>query len=408
MNEESLGDDETGLAAIPWRSGTLHVILFSSLVGVMGVSLISPVLPELRSIFEVTDAQVGLVITAYTVPGIFITPFVGLVADRFGRRRVLLPLLFLFGIAGSAIAFARTFDEILLLRFVQGIGASALVTLAITLIGDVYEGPRRDAVMGLNGSTIGSGAAVYPVVGGTLAALRWSTPFLFFAVALLVGLYALVTLEEPTGAESTTLETYLGSLRTVLLLPRAIALLGAIFVVFVVLYGAILTALPLVLSDEFGLGSARIGLLLAMVSLASAITSSQYGRISEWRSAAELVALGFVAYGVSLVAVWLSPSPLFVGASLLVFGVGLGIAVPSLDTAVITIVSAQLRAGMMGMRTSMLRLGQTVGPIAFTFTADRLFAETLVGYRVLLLSVGTVVAISGAIAYLLVRAREHV
>lgn len=407
MSEEPLGDAETGLAAIPWRSGTLHVILFSSLVGVMGVSLVSPVLPELRNIFEVTDAQVGLVITAYTVPGIFITPFVGLVADRFGRRRVLVPLLFLFGIAGAAIAFARTFDEILLLRFVQGIGASALVTLAITLIGDVYDGARRDAVMGLNGSTIGSGAAIYPIVGGALAAIRWSTPFLFFAVAILVGLYALLALDEPAEAESTGLRTYLGSLREVLLLPRAIALLGAIFLLFVVFYGAILTTLPLVLNDEFGLDSARIGLLLAMVAVASATTSSQYGRISEWRSASELVALGFVANGLSLLCVWLSPSPAAVGASLLLFGVGLGIAVPSLDTAIITIVSAQLRAGMMGMRTSMLRLGQTVGPIAFTFTADRLFAESLVGYRVLLLSAGTVVTVSGAIAYLVVRVGER-
>ncbi|MFW6045446.1 MAG: MFS transporter, partial [Natronomonas sp.] len=125
-------ETDRGGSAIPWRSPTLLVILASSLVGVMGVSMISPVLPELRSIFGVSDAQIGLVITTYTLPGIFLTPFVGLVADRIGRRRVLVPLLFMFGIAGGAIAFVDSFVQVIVLRFVQGIGASALVTLSVT------------------------------------------------------------------------------------------------------------------------------------------------------------------------------------------------------------------------------------------------------------------------------------
>lgn len=62
--------EDSGLSTIPWRSGTLYVIVSSSLIGVMGVSLISPVLPDLRAVFGVSDAQIGLVITAYTLPGI--------------------------------------------------------------------------------------------------------------------------------------------------------------------------------------------------------------------------------------------------------------------------------------------------------------------------------------------------
>jgi MFS family permease len=134
-------DDEGSI--VPWRSATLHVILASSLMGVMGVSLISPILPELRTVFEVSDAQIGLVITVYTLPGVFLTPFIGLIADRIGRRRVIIPLLFVFGFGGAGIAFARSFDAVLALRFLQGVGASALVTLAVTLIGDLYEGTRR-------------------------------------------------------------------------------------------------------------------------------------------------------------------------------------------------------------------------------------------------------------------------
>ena len=394
---------ESGSSTIPWRSSALYVILSSSLIGVMGVSLISPVLPDLRGVFGISDAQVGLVITAYTLPGIFLTPFIGLVADRFGRRRVIVPLLLTFGLAGAGIAFVDSFTDVLVLRFVQGIGASALVTLAVTLIGDFYEGNRRDAVMGLNGSTIGTGAAAYPLIGGALAAVHWNVPFLFFGIAVLVGLVTLFVLEEPNDNRSSDVGTYLRRLGAVSRLPSALAIFVSIFVIFFVFYGAVLTALPLMLSDEFGLTAGQIGPVLAMVALASATVSSQYGRVSEWRSAPELVALGFVAYGTSLLGVWLAPSPLFVGASLLVFGVGFGVVMPSVDTTVVTLVSGELRAGMMGMRTSMLRLGQTLGPVGFTFVAETAFITPVAGYRVLLVTSGVFVAVAGVLGYFFLR-----
>jgi MFS family permease len=395
-----VSDLDGGLAVVPWRSSTLYVILSCSLMGVMGVSLVSPVLPDLRPVFGVTDAQVGLVITAYTLPGVVVTPFVGLVADRFGRRRVVVPLLVLFAVAGAGVAFARTFAEVIALRFLQGVGASALITLAVTLIGDVYEGPRRDAVMGVNGSTIGTGAAFYPLLGGALAGIRWSAPFLFFGVGAVVAVVAVVALEEPDAERSTDVRTYLGRLRAVATLPQALGVFAALFAAFLIFYGAVLTALPLLLRDAYALGTGRIGATLSAVAVASAVVSSQYGRLSDRLAAPRLVAVGFVAYGLGLFGVRLAGSPRAVAAALLVFGVGFGVVMPAIDTTVVTLVDDDLRAGVMGLRTSVLRLGQTVGPVAFTATADIAFASTVAGYRTLLLVAGVVAVVAGG-GYLL-------
>lgn len=396
-------EQSTGLPALPWRSRAFYVVILSSLIGVMGVSLISPVLPDLRSVFGVSDAQIGLVITAYTLPGIVLTPFAGLLADRFGRRRVVVPLLFTFGLGGTGVAFAETFTQVLALRFLQGVGASALISLSVTLIGDFYEGTQRDAVMGFNGSSMSTGAALYPLVGGLLAGVRWNAPFLFFGVAVLVGLVALLVLEEPATGEPTDVRTYFGRLRGAALDPGALALFGAVFSAFFLFYGGVLTAVPLLLSDVYGLTSGQIGLVLAMVSLASAVVSAQYGRIADWRTAPELVTLGFVAYGASLVGVWLATSPVGIGAALLAFGVGFGVVMPSIDSALIGLVSGQLRAGVMGLRTSVLRLGQTLGPFAFTFAAETAFPTTTQGYRSLLILGGSAVVLVGAGSYLVVR-----
>jgi MFS family permease len=401
MAENTSGD--TVGSAVPWYSVVFYVIVSSSLIGVMGVSLISPLLPELRAVFGVSDAVVGLFVTAYSIPGIFITPFIGYAADRIGRKWVLVPLLFTFGIAGAGIAFTTNLLVALGLRFLQGIGATALVMLAVTLIGDIYDGNRRDTLVGINGSMIGVGAAFYPLLGGTLATIRWSVPFLFFGVAIPIGILAVVTLDESTGASDVQLSTYVTRIYAVILSPEALALFAAMFFAVFVYYGAVVTALPLLLSDEFGLTASTIGLILAVAALANAVTSSLYGRISQRRTAPQLISLGFVAFGSGLLLIWRSATTWSIAIALIAFGIGIGLALPSVDMKVITLVSADLRAGMMGVRTSMLRLGQTVGAVGFTFVAETFFVSTVEGYRALMLVAGILVTATGGLLYFLFR-----
>jgi MFS family permease len=392
--------------AIPWSSAVFQTILACSLIGVMGVPLISPVLPALRTVFGISDAQAGLIITAYTLPGVFLTPFIGLLSDHFGRRLVVLPLLFLFGIAGAAIGFAPAFEVVLLLRFLQGIGASGLMVLAITLIGDFYDGAQRHAVIGVNGSAIGIGAATYPLIGGGLASISWSVPFVFFGLSLVVGVAAMSTLTEPPIDSPPTLREYFDRITSAMLMPQAIGLWFAAFFTFFLFYGAVLTALSLLLSDIHGLGAAQIGLLFSMVSIANATMASQYGRVSQYLDAKRLVSLGFVGFGVSLLGVWVAATPVAIGVMLLCFGLGFGVVMPSLDTTAAGLVSGQLRASMLGVLTSMLWLGQTVGPVVFTGVAQNAFNSTVAGYRFLLLFWGTGALLGGLVlfAYLGLRA----
>jgi len=390
---------------IPWSSAAFRTILACSLIGVMGVPLISPILPELRAVFGISDTQAGLIITAYTLPGVFLTPFIGLLSDHFGRRPVVLPLLFLFGLSGAAIGVAPAFELVLLLRLLQGVGASGLMVLAITLIGDFYDGAQRHAVIGVNGSAIGIGAASYPLIGGALASVGWNVPFAFFGVSLVVGVVALFSLSEPAIDEPPSFRAYAGRLASAALVPEALGLWLAAFFTFFLFYGGVLTTLSLLLSDVYGLAAGEIGLLFSMVSLANATMASQYGRVSDVLPARQLVALGFVGFGVSLLGVRAATTPVAIGAMLVCFGLGFGVVMPSLDTTTAGLVSGQLRASMLGVLTSMLWLGQTVGPVVFTGIAQNAFARPVAGYRFLLLFCGTGAVLGGlgVFAYLAFR-----
>jgi ACDE family multidrug resistance protein len=390
---------------IPWSSAAFRTILACSLIGVMGVPLISPILPELRAVFGISDTQAGLIITAYTLPGVFLTPFIGLLSDHFGRRPVVLPLLFLFGLSGAAIGFAPAFELVLLLRLLQGVGASGLMVLAITLIGDFYDGAQRHAVIGVNGSAIGIGAASYPLIGGALASVGWNVPFAFFGISLIVGVVALFSLTEPAIDEPPSFRAYASRLASAALVPEALGLWLAAFFTFFLFYGGVLTTLSLLLSDVYGLAAGEIGLLFSMVSLANATMASQYGRVSGVLPARQLVALGFVGFGVSLLGVRAASTPVAIGVMLVCFGLGFGVVMPSLDTTTAGLVSGQLRASMLGVLTSMLWLGQTVGPVLFTGVAQNAFARPVAGYRFLLLFWGTGAVLGGlsVFAYLVRR-----
>ena len=132
----------------------LRIIFLITLMAVLGVSSITPALPQIARALQVAKPSVGLLIMTFTLPGILLTPVLGILADRHGRKKVLVPALFLFAAAGSACFFADSFRLLLILRFIQGCGAASLGALNVTIIGDLFSGRERAAAMGYNASVL--------------------------------------------------------------------------------------------------------------------------------------------------------------------------------------------------------------------------------------------------------------
>ena len=88
----------------------LVLVLCVALMGVMGVSITLPILPKLGAVFHQDAAGVALLITCFTLPSAFMTPVAGVLADRFGRKAVLLPGLLLFA-CGNGVRFFRFVRE---------------------------------------------------------------------------------------------------------------------------------------------------------------------------------------------------------------------------------------------------------------------------------------------------------
>jgi MFS family permease len=344
------------------RDRNLLIIFGVTLLAVMAVSSIAPALPAIVRDLGISKLQVGLLITAFTLPGVVLSPFLGVLADRFGRKRILVPSIFLFGVAGAACALTRDFNVLLVLRVFQGMGGAALGALNVTIIGDLYSGSRRTAAMGLNASVLSIGTASYPLIGGALASLGWYYPFYLPLVAIPMGLIVLTALRNPEPRNIEGFKDYLRGTWGYLKNLKVAALFAAGVLTFIILYGAILTYFALLLDESFHASAFTIGLVMSVMALTTAIVSSQLGRMVRWFSEATLIKAAFAIYALALALIPLMPSLWFLLIPVIIFGIAMGINMPSIQTLVASLAPMEYRAAFMSINATMLRLGQTVGP----------------------------------------------
>ncbi|MBS3771883.1 MAG: MFS transporter [Bacteroidales bacterium] len=347
----------------PLRDSNLHIIFMVTLLAVMGVSSITPAFPKIIQYFQITSKQVGWLIVMFTLPGIVLTPVMGVLADRFGRKTILIPSLFVFGLAGFACTFMLTFEYLLLLRFLQGIGAATLGSLNITIIGDLYTDQRRAAAMGYNASVLSIGTAAYPAIGGGLAMFGWFYPFVLPLLAIPAGFIVLWGLNNPEPRREQNLKEYIRSAWNNINRKSVWGLLISNIVVFIILYGAFLTYFPLLLEENLDANALYIGLSMSAMSVSTAIVSSMLGRLRKKFSGRLLLYVSFILYGAVLALMPLIHYWALVAIAVILFGVAHGMNIPNIQTMLVGFAPIKERAAFMSVNSMVLRIGQTAGPL---------------------------------------------
>jgi ACDE family multidrug resistance protein len=327
------------------------------------VSSITPAFPKITEALHISPLDVGLLITVFTLPGVLLTPVLGVLADRFGRKQVVVPALFLFAVAGTACFFATDFRLLLLLRFLQGVGGASLGAINVTIIGDLFSGGELTAAMGYNSSVLSVGTAGYPAIGGALALLGWNYPFLLPAFAVPVALVVLFRLDAPQENNKQRIREYFKGAIQSLMKPNVFGLVVTGTVTFILLYGLLLTYLPFFLAQNFQTDTLIIGLVMTSTSLSSALTSAQLERLSKIVSERTLILIGLCMYLASALLIPLSMNLWFVLLPTLLFGIGNGINIPSIVSFLSRLAPRGHRAAVLSVNGMVIRLGQTLGPI---------------------------------------------
>ncbi len=169
----------------------LAICCLSMLLVGMDVTIVNVALPAIRQNLQASLPDLQWVVDAYTIVVASLLLFMGSLSDRFGRRRVFQLGLTLFTLASVLCSFAPDIHVLIACRLLQGLGASMLNPVALSIIANSFPDPRaRAGAIGIWGAVAGLALGLGPLIGGALtqtAGWRW-----IFLINLPIGIAAVV------------------------------------------------------------------------------------------------------------------------------------------------------------------------------------------------------------------------
>jgi EmrB/QacA subfamily drug resistance transporter len=168
-------------------------LMLGMLLAALDQTIVSTALTTISRDFHRPDLY-SWVVTSYLLTSTVTTPLYGKISDLFGRKRIFQFAIVVFLIGSALSGLSGSMYQLILFRGVQGLGAGGLMSLALSIVGDVIPPRQRGRYQGYFGGVFGAASVLGPLIGGFLvdqASWRW-----VFYVNLPIGIVALVVINR--------------------------------------------------------------------------------------------------------------------------------------------------------------------------------------------------------------------
>lgn len=393
------------------RKGAAVILSLSSvpLIMVLGNSMLIPILPQMKADLDITQFQVSLIITLFSVSAGIIIPLSGILSDRFGRKKVIIPSLLLYGaggiLAGTMIVLVEdSYYWVIAGRILQGLGAAGTAPIAMALVSDIYTGRDRSKSLGIIETSNAMGKVVSPILGSIIALITWYSVFFAFPVfTLLSALAVWLVVREPTAKkEKIPTAKYVRDLKKTWKRQGvwlAVAFLAGAVTLFV-LFG-VLFYLSDILEKTYKIEGVKKGLVLAIPLLGLSAASYWTGWFLQKR---KTVMKAFIVSGLATVAFVSAAVPLINNNVVLLIllvlgGLGSGLVLPCLNTMITSAVGQEERGIITSLYGSVRFLGVAAGP--------PVFGALMENENLLFWSVAALAAVTSLLAFFFIRRPSH-
>ncbi|WNQ12836.1 MFS transporter [Paenibacillus aurantius] len=364
------------------------------LIMTLGNSMLIPILPGIRKTLTVTSLQVSLIITVYSLVAIPLIPIAGILSDRLGRKKVIVPSLIIAGLGGALSGYAawklnNAYLYILIGRVLQGVGAAGAAPIVMPLVGDMFHRQRDvSSGLGLIETSNTAGKVISPILGSLLASWIWFLPFwaipVFCLISILMVLF-LVRTPKDREAPPVSMGRFWKHLKAIFKQKGrwlyAIFFIGGIcmFVVFATLF-----FLSGMLEEQYGVDGIRKGSILAIplaaLSLTSYFTGRAIGRNKKRMKWLTFLGMLFLTAAVSACG-FFHPSLYVLIGLLCLSGIGIGLALPCLDAFLTEGIKKEQRGTITSIYSSIRFAGVAAGPPAASILSDR-FSPALMFFAI--------------------------
>ena len=350
----------------------------------MGIGLVSPILPQYARSYGVNITMVGMLITVFGLARIIFDIPAGRLTSSMGRRPVLIlgPVIQVVSSIGCGLAV--NYGMLLAFRFIQGIGSAMYTTAAMIMLADISTPSNRGRLMSYYQGSLLLGAGLGPTIGGFVAQyFGLAAPFFVYAVIVFfAGLWAYLRLPETRPAltdpaveleaddSDPSLAPSRRGLSAVLKDPNFILISILTFGIFFMRQGSQNVILPLLGAERLSLGEGQIGLALTLIAVMQFVAIFPAGRLSDNLGRKAVITPGCLVAAASLIMLAQSYNYWFFLLTCLVMGIGIGIAGPTPSAYVADIVPRENYGIAMGTYRAISDLGFVIGPVLLGWLAD--------------------------------------
>lgn len=208
MPEADADDWMTDGRGHPRRWQILGVLVTSLLIVVLDNTILNVALPTIQRDLAATQSELVWAVDAYILVFAALLFTWGVLGDRFGRKRILVIGLVIFGAASSVSAFAQSADHLIFSRAVMGVGGAAVLPVTLAIITVVFPPQERGRAIGTWAGAVGAAVALGPVLGGVLlenpswtswlTGNNWGSVFLVNVPVVVIGLIGILRVVPET------------------------------------------------------------------------------------------------------------------------------------------------------------------------------------------------------------------
>lgn len=343
------------------------------LVMTLGNSMLIPVLPVMEDKLNISSFQSSMIITVYSIVAIVLIPIAGFLSDHVGRKKVIIPSLFIAGVGGLISGWAAwkindPYMMILIGRALQGIGAAGAAPIVMPLVGDMFKSEEEvSSSLGIIETSNTLGKVISPILGAYLATFLWYIPFLAFPIFCLISILLMTFFvrRANTEYEPIPFKEFVHQVKEIF--KHNGKWLVAIFLIGItlmfVLFG-VLFYLSEILERKYDIFDVKKGLYLAIPLGALCLTSLLTGKvIKENKVLMKWITFsGLLLMSLSIAALSFSKGLWFMIIMFLLSGIGIGASLPCLDSLITEGIQKEQRGTITSIYHSMRFIGVAAGP----------------------------------------------
>ncbi|CEJ43219.1 MFS transporter [Umezakia ovalisporum] len=355
------------------------LILFTA--GLLFWSSLASLLPTLPLYIEDIGAnsqQIGIIMGSFAIGMLMFRPWCSDLADRRGRKIVLLIGMSTVAIAPLGYLLARSIIPLMVLRAFHGISLAAFGTAYIALVGDLAPSKNRGEIIGYMSLVNPIGAAIGPALGGYLQAVVGYTPLFLVSAALgFAGMLCIVPIVNPSINEKLDNNADDNLFWRLLLTPR-VRIPAIVMLLIGMVLGTLHTFVPLFIkSTNIDLNP---GLFYTVAAVASFNVRLFIGRASDRYGRGLFITLSLIAFTLSMIGIWQANSaPVFL-LSALVEGAASGTAIPMMAVMMTDRARPHERGRIFGVSLVGLDIGIGIAGPALGAIAEQVGYRHMFGY----------------------------